>query len=184
MPENKPKYQFFTEADIDPQTGKVKSEYPMWYNPRLIEEMEDEVTTREMALKTNQVPPGQEAEFQNNLERIKGQLITMQNMTKLDDARNDKASLGKAVTELAKTIRAFMPKQSMCDRGLVDPNQEYQKLTKFHIDIQNDNQADLAQACNVPIKDGKITGEGANKMWKIGTKFLGEYANTETLRRM
>jgi len=57
-------------------------------------------------------------------------------------------------------------------------------MTKPYITIQNDNLAALAEACNVPIVDGKVTREGMSKMWKVATRYLGDYANTDTLRKL
>lgn len=177
-------YQFFSEADIDKNTGKVKSEYPIWYNPKLIQEIEDEVVSKEIALKTGQVPQGYESEYRENLSRLKDQLKTVQNMTLVDDAKNDHAKLGDALKDLATILKSEMPSNKLCERNLVDPNQEYQKITKQYIPVKDDNMAELARACNVPIVDGKISRGGIEKMWKIGTKYLGDYANVEVLRKM
>ena len=176
-------YQFFSEADIDKNTGKIKSEFPMWYNPRLIQEIEDEVLTKEGALASGQVPRGQEADYRDNLNRLKDQLEKVKNMSLVDDAKNDKQLLGKAIKDLAKEISSRLPSDTMCKKNLVDPNMEYRQMTQPCIDVKDDNMAELAKACNVPITDGKITREGACKMWKIGTKFMGEYANIEMLRK-
>jgi len=182
------KYQFFSEADIhiDPKTGRksIASEYPMWYNPNLITEMEDEVSAKEIALQTGQVPRSSESDYRDNLARMKDHLEKMKNMTMVDDARNDKDELGKAVKELSKIIREELPSEDLCKRNLVDPNQEMRKMTVPYIKLSSDNMAELARACNVPISDGKVSREGASKMWKIATKFLGEYANTDILRRL
>lgn len=180
-------FQFFSEADMkrDPQTGelKVASEYPMWYSPRMIQEMEEEIATREAALATGAVQKGFEGEYRENLSRYKEQLKKMKDMTLVDDAKNDRAALGKAVKEVGKALSDMMPRQAMCERRLVDTNREYRNLNEPTIKIENDLQADLAKACNVQIVDGKVTGYGAQKMWKIGTKFLGDYANVEMLRK-
>ena len=180
----KPKYQFFSEADVDPVTGSIKSEYPMWYNQRLIEDFEDEVAHRQAALEANQVPEGVRSDFAHNLARMKEQLEKMKDMTMVDDARNDRDSLGKAVKEMAKIIKDELPSRTLCDRGHVDSNIEYHRMTKPYITIQNDNLAALAEACNVPIVDGKVTREGMSKMWKVATRYLGDYANTDTLRKL
>lgn len=176
-------YQFFTEADIDPVKGTIKSEYPMWYNPKLVHELEDEVMSKEAALETGAVPRGLESDYRDNLNRLKGQLAKMQNMSMVDDAKNDRATLGKAISSLGKIIAEELPREDLCRRGLVDPNQEYRKMTDAYIPVKDENIAELAKACNVPIRDGKISREGACKMWKIGTKFMGDYANTEILRK-
>ncbi len=180
-------FQFFSEADMrrDPTTGEMKvvSEYPMWYSPRFVQDMEDEVSIREAALTNGAVPPGHEAEYRESLARAKSQLKKMQDMTMVEDARNDREALGRAAKEIGKTLASMMPKQSLCDRKLVDANREYHNLNVPTVTVENDLQADLARACNVPIIDGKVTGYGAQKMWKIATKYLGDYANVETLRK-
>lgn len=180
-------FQFFSESDMrrDPKTGELKivSEFPMWYNPRLIQEMEENVAMKEAALASGQVEDGVKGEYIENLARAKEQLKKMQDMTLVDDAKNDRASLGKAAKEIGKALSDLMPKQALCDRRLVDTNREYRNLSEPTVKIENELQADLARACNVPITNGKITGYGAQKMWKIATKFLGDYANVETLRK-
>lgn len=176
-------YQFYSECDYDPKTGKIKSEYPTFCDPNLIRDMEEEIATKEIALATGQVPKGYEPDYRDTLSRLKEQYNKMLDMTRIEDAKNDKGKLGTIVNKIGKLITSELPKQAQCDRNLVDPSLEYRKLTEHRYKIEDEEMSEVAKACNVPIVDGKINGYGLHKIWKIGSKYLGEYANIESLRK-
>ena len=173
--------QFFSEVDIDDK-GKIKAEYPSWYNPRNLQVLEDEVSQMEFALENKQVPRGYEPEYRDNLSQKKEHLEKVKNMTLVEDAKSSNGKLGDIIGEVGKSLRNELPSKKEMDDGLVDAHMELQKMTVPYIPV-SDAMGALAQACNVPIIDGKVTREGLAKMWKIGTKKLGGYANVETLRK-
>jgi hypothetical protein len=88
------------------------------------------------------------------------------------------------VLEAGKILKSEMPSKKDLDDNLVDAHGELRKMTIPYISIKdNAKMCEMAKACNVPIVDGKVTREGLSKIWKIGTKHLGGYANVETLRK-
>ena len=42
---------------------------------------------------------------------------------------------------------------------------------------------EAAEAMGVKVADGKVSRDGATKMWKVAGKLLGEATNGEALRR-
>jgi hypothetical protein len=177
------KYQFFSESDLDPKTGRVKSMYPAWYDTRMVQELEEDVLTREIALETGQVPRGSVTEFKENLEKAKEKLKKIQDMTLVDDAKNNKDDIDKIVTKLGKVLGEELPTGRTCEKNLVDSNMEYRKMTDKYLKVADENTAEFFKACNVEIKDGKVSREDMAVAWKIGTKFLGGYSNIEMLRK-
>ncbi|MDD5722710.1 MAG: hypothetical protein PHY29_03095 [Syntrophales bacterium] len=179
------KFQFYSEADRDPTTGKVRSEYPMWYNPRMISEKEEELDAKKAALANGAVPRGVESDFREGVIRLEEQLKTMKDTTLVDDAQNDRDEIGALVEKLGKILKNEYPTTKECERRVVDIQTENRKRFEPYLPISgDDDMVSFAKACQVSISpDGKITRDGMEKMWKIGRKYLKEYANVEILRR-
>jgi hypothetical protein len=180
--------QFFSEVDMARNTAtgqlEVKAEYPSWYNPRNLQVLEDEVAQMEYAIENGQVPRGYEPEYRDNLAQKKAHLNKVKDMTFVEDAKTSNAKLGDVIGEVGKVLRNELPSKKDMDDNLVDAHMEYQKMTTPYITIKDSAaMCELAKACNVQIVDGKVSREGMAKMWKIGTKKLGGYANVETLRK-
>ncbi len=178
-------FQFYSEVDIDPVTKKVKSEYPLWYNPRMLQEKEEELEIKKAALRNDAVPRGQEAEYAEGIKRLEDQLSVMKNTTLVDDAKNDRDVIAKLVDKIGKVLKELYPTYKECERRVVDIQQENKKRFDPCVSIKgDDDMVSFAHACQVPISpDGKVNRDGAEKMWKIGRKYIGENANTELLRR-
>lgn len=173
--------QFFSESDIDSK-GNIKSEYPSWYNPRNLTELEEEVTQMEYALENGQVPRGYEPDYRDTLNQKKTHLKKVKDLTLVDDAKASNGKLGDLLGEVGKVLKSELPSRKDMEDNLVDAHSEVQKMTVPYIPVTT-AMGELAKACNVPIVNGKVTREGLAKMWKIGTKKMGDYANIETLRR-
>jgi hypothetical protein len=56
------------------------------------------------------------------------------------------------------------------------------RMTEPCIEVKGD-AAQIAKACNVRMTKGKVSRDGAAKIWKILGKAIGERTNTENLRR-
>jgi hypothetical protein len=147
--------------------------------------LEEEVAMKKATLENGGVPRGYEPEFRENLARLEEHLARMKDMTLVDDADNNRDEIGVVVQRAAKLLKEEYPSQKMCDRKLVDANMEYRKMSEPYIPIGEDEKmVNMAKACNVQIDGkGRVSREGLAKMWKIGSKYLGEYANVEVLRK-
>jgi hypothetical protein len=184
--ENK-NFQFYADADIDQATGKIKSEYPQWYSTRMLSEKEEELTMKKIALANGGVPQGYESEYREGISKLEKQIESMKDNTLIDDASNDRDEIKTIVDKIAKVLKDEYPTSKECDRRVVDINQENRKRFTPYLNlgkIGDDNIFPFARACDVSIDpNGLVTRDGLEKMWKIGRKYLGEYANVEILRR-
>ncbi len=171
------KIQFFGSVDCD-RDGRVTSETPAWMLERHMEYLEDEINKKKAGLargayESDQVP------------RIKGEIE--QEQKRLQDIINSKPNLTgankdkcfRAYQRLAERIKESMPTRKDSKNGLVNPYQELKRMKEKHIPID----AEMAKACNVTRKDGKISGDEAAKCYAILGKALGEDTNIERLRR-
>ena len=68
-------------------------------------------------------------------------------------------------------------------KGLADAREEMKRMTEPCIEVRGDAM-NIAKACNVKITKGKVSRDGAAKVWKILGKALGDSpTNIEHLRR-
>jgi hypothetical protein len=172
-------YTFYAEHDIDDK-GRISSEYPSWYTPHMLREMEDEIANMEGALLTGQIPKGYEAEYRDNLVGKKERFEKAKDSSLVTDV--DRGKVGDALKDVAAILKDEMPSTRAMADGFIDSDMELRKITIPYIKV-DERIAELCQAANVPIVEGKVSREGLAKAWKIGTKWMGEYANVEVLRK-
>jgi len=177
------KIQMFGDVDYNPK-GQIKSVYPAWWFETLIEELTDSVDEKTRALRDNTVP-------QEVLNDTKA-LLAKQS-ARLDEIIASKPKLGAGEKDRLKSIYSqvgnciseAMFTRSDMQRGLTEPREEVRRLTNPVINLGKiEHACEIALSCNVPVtKDKKITRKGAEKMFKIIGKHIGEPTNTEVLRR-
>ena len=171
---------FFGEADLNPK-GKISSEYPGWYNDTQIQDLKEQITVEENAISKGWVSKDQLGEAQDRLNQKKERLDRiLESKPKMDGASKDKVD--KVRNELGKTIAEGMYSRSDMMRGLADPHEEMRRMTRKGITLSPE-QASFAKACGVPMEGRNVSRTGAEKVWKILSKSLGEPANIERLRR-
>jgi hypothetical protein len=166
---------FFGEVDRHSKGG-FSSEYPAWYFPRQLEEMKEELRGKEEALEVPGIARRQElrqqvAELKHRIHEIES------SKPKLSAKQKD--DLAGRMRELGEEIRSAMPPRSDMMKGLADSHEEVRRMTEPCVKID----PELARACGVPVTKGLATRDGAVKVWKIGTRALGEPSNVERLRR-
>ena len=103
-----------------------------------------------------------------------------QNLDKLKGKQKDRVA--KVYDELGRAIGDKLFTRSDMMKGLADAHEEVKRMTEPSIPVTGDAMS-LAKACNVKTVKGKVTREGAAKIWKILGKALGDRTNTEHLRR-
>jgi hypothetical protein len=177
------KISFFTEVDMTQKDGGkiISSEYPTWYSETMLEDMKEDMQRDEMILRLKSVPEQQYPAIRARIERTKKKLAQIeQGIPELSE--QDKNRVQKVRKELSKEISSMMFTRSQMLKGLADGHQEAKRMSEFRIPV-NQDIADVARGCNVPIVDGKISRSGAEKIWKIASKYFGEMSNVEALRR-
>jgi len=173
----------FSEIDYTEVKGgsKLGSEYPAWYHDAMVDEIREGIRTDELVLERGSVPHDRRHDVKERIRKNKEKLEKIQESSPdLDDKQKD--YVNKVRVELGKEISRMMFTRSQMQKGLADSHMEARRMKDPSIPVSGAIH-DMAQACNVPITNGKISRSGAEKVWKICSKKLGEISNTELLRK-
>lgn len=179
--EEKADFQIFGEVDLTDK-GKVKSQYPSWYFDHLKDELQNEIQKMETGLKYDRIPKTEVSITQERLSQKKEKLKEIErSCVELRGKSKDRVS--KIREELGSQISEQMFSRSDMQKGLADAHEEMKRMSEPRISIHGDT-IKFAQACNVKVVKGKVTRDGASKMWKIASKALGDCpTNVEFLRK-
>lgn len=173
----------FSEIDYTEVKGgkKLGSEYPAWYHDAMVDEIRETIRADELALERGSVPHDRKHDVKQRIQKNKERLDSiLESVPSLDDKQKD--LLHKMRTELGKQISSLMFTHSQMKKGLADAHQEVRRMTEKSVPVSG-SLAEMAEACNVRVTDGKISRKEAEKVWKICSKRLGEISNTELLRK-
>jgi hypothetical protein len=181
VPKEKADFSIFGSVDLSDK-GKVMSTYPSYYFDHMKDALREEITVTENQLSMDLVPHTEVGVTRERLSQKKAKLKEIENS--IPQLRGkDKDRIAKAYDELGTEIKERLPSRSDMMKRLADPHREVKMMTEPQIKLRGD-QLQLARACNVKVhKDGMVTRTGAEKVWKIAGKILGEATNTEHLRR-
>ena len=169
--------KFFGKVDRD-ATGKITSEYPCYYRENDIDELKEELGKKERALERGDIPSTRVPMVEGQVKRERAKLNEiLKSIPKLKGAQKDKVA--KLRTELGKEITEAQFTRSEMRGGRVDPHKEVRRMTEPSIKVD----PDVAKEMGVKVVNGKVSRKGAEKMWKILGKVLGEETNVETLRK-
>jgi len=173
--------KIFGDVDRD-RAGKIRSEYPAWYLDQNVEELRKKTSQLEKALEDEAIPHMVRAKSREKLRQQEERLTAIKRDTpKLDAKQTD--DLEKMRKELIKELQDAHPKRSERDRGLIDSHEEAKRMKESCIKVTSECQAEFAKSCGIEIKDGKISRDQMDKMYKISSKILGESTDVEYLRR-
>lgn len=173
----------FSEIDYAEVKGKkiLGSEYPAWYNEAMIDEIREGIRTDELSLEKGMVKQDRRHDVRERIKKNQERLESiLESSPDLDDKQKD--YVHKVRTELGKEISRMMFTRSQMQKGLADSHTEARRMKDPSIPVAGAIH-DMAKACNVPITNGKISRSGAEKVWKICSRKLGEISNTELLRK-
>jgi len=175
---------FFSESDmIVTKDGKkqISSEYPIWYNRQMLDELSEDIRMAEFDIKSGRVKDSQLGQAKEKLSKMRDRMTEIESsMPKLDAKEIDK--MAKVRKELGKGIASKMYSRSDMKKGLADSHDEARRMSNPSIDLPPE-AIEIARMCNVHTKDGKISRTEAEKIWKITGRYLDEGSNTESLRR-
>lgn len=173
-------FQIFGSVDLN-EKGQVKSTYPSWYFDHLKDELKNDIDRTETQLKFDRIPRTEISITQDRLAQKKAKLRELESSTlELKGKLKDRVST--VYNELGEKIGAAMFSRSDMKKGLADAHEEMKRMTEPCIEVRGD-AANLAKACNVKVVKGKVTRDGAAKVWKIAGKALETHTNTEYLRK-
>lgn len=169
---------FFGEVDRNDK-GEITSEYPAWMHEQSISEFEDETNKQERRLRENLIPPEDRPYAEMAYKASKDKLRMLKSSKpKMPAAQKD--YLWKQYKEIGEKIGERLYTRSSMAKGTVSPHEEAKRMTEPSIKVD----ADLAKKCNVRLDGrGRVTRDGASKIWQICGGYLGESRNIEVLRR-
>ena len=175
---------FFSEADMyTTKEGKkiVSSEFPAWYNRSMVDDIKDDISMTEYAIKSGRLTEDKLMDARNKLTKLKEKVNVIENsIPKLSDKQKD--MLSKVRGQIGEEIANSMFSRSDMTKGIADVHEEARRMSEPKIQLSPE-MVDVAKMCNVNHLDGKVSRTGAEKMWKIVSRYLGEQSNTESLRR-
>jgi hypothetical protein len=178
--EEKAEFTIFGSADLS-EKGKVKSQYPSWYFDHLKDELQNDISRIETDLKFDRIPKSEVAITQERLAQKKEKQKELdRSCVELKGKKKDQVA--GVYSELGEKISEQMFSRSDMKKGLADAREEMKRMTEPSIEVKGDAYK-LAQACNVRVTKGKVTRDGAGKIWKILGKALGNHSNVEHLRK-
>lgn len=156
------------------------SQYPAFYYDVHISELKETIDSEERRLNAGQVPYDLAYKLKASIEKNKKLLEEIErSRPSLSDGERDR--INKAYKQLGKEIGQYLFSRSEMMIGLASPHEEARRMTEPCISA--DGFDELIKACNVQVTDGKVTRNGAAKMFKICGKLIGEPTNIEVLRK-
>jgi len=170
---------FFGEIDFI--KGKKASTFPAYYFEGLIREFEDRISVNKKKLLMGQVPQENIPQFKASIERDEH---------KLSEIKESKPHLSQAEQDMCyKVYKTFgskiseqMPSRSDMKNGTTDAHIEAKRMKEPCISLDNDMKK-VAKDMGVIMTAGKVSRDGASKIFKIVGKLLNEPTNIEVLRR-
>lgn len=177
---DKATFQVFGSVDLNDK-GQVKSTYPSWYFDHLRDELKNEIDRMKTQLKFDRIPKSEVAITQDRLAQKEIKLKDIESST-IDLRGKMKDRVSKVYNEIGEKITETMFSRDDMRKGLADAHEEMKRMTEPIIEVRGDLTS-FAKACNVKVVKGKVTRDGAAKMWKIAGKALDERTNVEALRK-
>jgi len=160
------------------EDGIIASQYPGWYHDQQVDEMKESVESQKRALKRDAVPP-EEVPYVKNRIKIEEQRHReiVDSKPSLDGKGEDFISnLNK---NLGEKIRELMFTRCEMKLGLADAHEEARRMKTPCISVS----PVVAASFGVPCTAGKVTRDGATKIWQMTQKLQGGSTNPELLRR-
>lgn len=172
---------FFSELDYSDK-GNISSEYPAWYFDKFIDDLKEQVRVDEESLDMGLIPSEHRPMVAKRISDSKRRLHEIEDgRPKLTQA--DETKLKAFREQIGKDIAGLQFTRSDMMKGLASPEMEAKRRVMPCIKI-DPSCVKFALAARIPInRDGMVSRDGAEKMWKIASKYFGENSNTEVLRR-
>jgi hypothetical protein len=171
------KIHFFGEVDLNAKGGRV-SDVPAWCFDVHIDEMEENIRRKERQIELGIVAKESVHTMREEISGERERLASIKN-SKPDLKGPQKDKCYNSWKSLGERIRDTMPTRKELHDGLVSAHDELKRMKDKHISVS----PEIAKACMVKPVKGKISGDEANKCYRILGAALGESVSTERLRR-
>ncbi|MFQ5493598.1 MAG: hypothetical protein ACE5DX_05585 [Candidatus Dojkabacteria bacterium] len=158
--------------------GTIVSSYPGWYNKAKLDMERDDINQEARRIDSGMIPYAEVAQAKADLRKRKENYeAVMRGLPKLSSKQKDEVS--RFVGSLGEKIaESYFTRTSMM-KGVADAHEEASRMTTPCIPLDGD----VANACGVKHQGGKVSRNGASKIWQIGRRMLGESVNPEILRK-
>lgn len=170
-------FSFFGDVDKNDK-GKIGSEYPAWIMGTHVDELREGIQQKERVMKAGLVDaanlPYHKETLNKEVKRL-GEITTSKPI--LTDKQKETVEL--TYKKIQDEISNSMFTRSEMKLGLADAHEEARRMINPIISTDKD----VAKACNVPITGGRVSRNGAIKMYKIMGSFLNAQTNAEYLRK-
>ena len=172
--------QFYGDVDRN-HKGEITSQYPAWTQRVHIGNLQEQIASTHRRIENGLVPP-------EDIPQHKAEMAAMQRQmeeitrSKPDVSVGERDRLQKLYKQLSRGISAAMFTRSEMKMGTADPHEEARRMTEPCIDATKEI-AEITESCKVVITKGKITRNGAAKIFKIVGHLLDEPTNIEVLRK-
>lgn len=177
METEKDKIRFFGEVDLNDKGGRI-SDIPSWCLNVHMEEMEEGIARKQRQIDMGIVAPESVYAMREEIKMEKERLDSVKSgKPELTGTQKDKCF--NAYKLLGERIRDTIPTRKEMNDGLVNAHDELKRMKDKHISIS----PEIAKACMVKSVNGKISGDEANKCYRILGAALGENISPERLRR-
>jgi hypothetical protein len=173
--------KFFGSVDKT-KDGRLRSEMPAWYFQQHREELEESIRHKKYQLDHDLVPLTEKNLMKERLKQEEGRLNEIDaSKPKITDIEKNVITKGR--NDLGKKIKDSMFTRSEMERGVADAHEEARRMSDPIIKVDSKEESELLSACEIEIKDGKVSRDQASKAWKIGSRLLDESSNVEVLRK-
>lgn len=159
--------------------GEVMATEPAWALENQVEDLRDQITQQQGRIERGEVP-AQELEYARSELRLfkKRYDEIMESRPKITGKNKD--DLAAFREDLMGKISDSMPSYDEIQKGHVDPQEDLKRQKQPCIKVN----PEMARMFNVETDSrGRVSRDDATRMFKIASRYLGESAYSETLRR-
>lgn len=171
----------FGKVDVN-KHGNVGSEMPAWYFRSNKEDLYESIRSTESSIERGQVSEEHKPQILADLKKMREKYdAIMESEPKYDGNQQD--IMAKTAKELGSQIKESMFSRTDMMRGTADAHEEARRMVEPCIEMKGE-AAVLAKKMNCRIsRDGMVSRNDAQRVWKVLQRSLGENSNTEILRR-
>lgn len=172
--------EIFGEVDKN-EKGKVIAQMPSWYFERQKYELKEKINHLRTLLDGGFISVDRIGIMKEQLRDMEKRLDGIER-SKPNIEGKEKDELAKVVKDVGKVIRDAQFTYSDMQRGTADAHEEARRMVDNDVVELKGAAYELAKKCNIPLDGNKTSRTGAEVVWKIGRKLLGDLSNTEVLR--
>lgn len=169
--------EFFGDVDKNSR-GEVSSVMPAWFFDVKLDDLRETVARKKRQIENGQILPESVLLVRQEVVDIEGKIEDIEKSKPILNT-TDKDKMSKVYHALQNKIATSMPTHRDEKMGYADPREELKRMKDKHISID----PAVAKSCGMKPVKGKISGDEANKIYRMIGRVLGENENVEKIRR-